>query len=163
MTERTYCVPGITCDHCKAAIAQTGEHGTRGPNGDGSPVGVRMRYARRLLPAVLLVGAAMAGGCSHESGGNVVPPSTSAPSVGEGAVVVKGIAFNPKQVHTPVGKEVVWTFDDGGLEHTVTADDGSFDSGRKGSGQFKQVFSRAGTTAYHCSVHARMHGTIVVT
>lgn len=114
------------------------------------------------FPAVLLFVAALTGGCSRESGGNVIPPSTGVPSAGEGTVVIKGVAFNPKEVHTSVGKEVVWIFDDGGLEHTVTADDGSFGSGRQGSGQFKKVFSKPGTIAYHCSVHARMRGTIVV-
>ena len=69
-------------------------------------------------------------GAPGETGGYVIPPSTSLPTAREGTVVVKGVAFNPKEVQTSVGKEVVWTFDDGGLEHTVTADDGSFDSGR---------------------------------
>jgi len=77
-------------------------------------------------------------------------------------VLVKNVAFNPQEVRTTVGKPVTWKFDDGGLEHTVTADDNSFDSGRKSSGTFARTFSAAGTFNYHCQVHSRMHGTIIV-
>ena len=119
---------------------------------------------RLLLPATLLVAATLlgAGSCSKESGGDLTPESTAPPTVGEGQVLIKGIAYNPKEVHTTVGKPITWTFDDGGLEHTVTADDKSFDSGRKSSGTFPQTFTKAGTIPYHCEVHAKMHGTIVV-
>ena len=117
-----------------------------------------------MIPATLVLAAALLGatGCNKESGGDVTPDSTAPLSVGEGQVVIKGIAFNPKEVHTTVGKPVTWTFDDGGLEHTVTADDKSFDSGRKSSGGYPRTFSAPGTIPYHCEVHTRMHGTIVV-
>ena len=121
---------------------------------------------RRLtIPATLLVAATFLGatGCNKESGGDVTPESTAPPIVGECQVVIKGIAYNPKEVHTTVGKRVTWTFDDGALEHTVTADDKSFDSGRKSSGPFEHTFTAPGTIAFHCEVHAKMHGTVVVT
>ena len=116
----------------------------------------------RTFPAsVFLAVALLAAGCQEDSGGDVV--NTTAPqSLGEGQVLIKGIAFTPTEVRTTVGKPVTWTFDDGGLEHTVTADDKSFDSGRKGSGTFDRTFSAAGTVAYHCEVHSRMKGTVVV-
>jgi plastocyanin len=113
-----------------------------------------------LALVVLLVGAV---GCTDEGGGDVTPDSTAPPVVGEGQVLVKGIAFNPKEVRTPVGRPVTWNFDDGGLEHTVTADDKSFDSGRMSGGTYPKIFSTPGTIPYHCEVHARMKGTIVVT
>jgi len=47
-------------------------------------------------------------------------------------------------------------------QHTVTADDKSFDSGRKSAGSWSQTFTKAGTVAYHCEVHSKMHGTVVV-
>ena len=47
--------------------------------------------------------------------------------------------------------------------HTVTADDTSFDSGAlQSAASFTQTFAKAGTFAYHCSIHSRMVGTIVV-
>ncbi|HEV7864720.1 MAG TPA: hypothetical protein VGR20_18590 [Acidimicrobiia bacterium] len=117
-----------------------------------------------MISATVLLAATLvaATGCNKESGGDLQVPGTTAPASGDGPVTIKGIAFNPKEVHTTVGKPVAWTFDDGGLEHTVTADDKSFDSGRKSAGVFTWKFTTAGTVAYHCEVHAKMHGTVVV-
>lgn len=113
-----------------------------------------------LLVAVpFLFGAA---GCAQETGGDVTPESTAPPNVAEGEVLVKSVAFTPREVRTTVGKSVTWRFDDGGLEHTVTADDNSFDSGRMSEGSFQKAFSAPGTVNYHCEVHARMRGTILV-
>jgi len=116
------------------------------------------------IPAALLfaVGLVVAGGCNKETGGDVGVSTSTAPQVGEGPVSIKGIAFNPKEVHVKVGQQLLWNWDDNGLEHTVTADDKSFDSGRRSSGSWPQTFTKAGTIAYHCEIHARMHGTIVV-
>ena len=116
------------------------------------------------LPVALAVAALtlLGAGCNKETGGDVGVPESTAPAVGEGPVTIKGIAFNPKEVHVKVGQQLVWNWDDGGLEHTVTADDKSFDSGRKASGSWPQTFAKAGTIAYHCEVHRQMHGTVVV-
>jgi plastocyanin len=120
---------------------------------------------RPLITAALALSGLMLGaaGCTDESGGDVTPDSTAPPVTGVGEVLVKSIAFTPKEVRTPVGKPVTWKFDDGGLEHTVTADDKSFDSGRMSSGTYPKIFNTPGTIAYHCEVHVRMKGTIVVT
>jgi plastocyanin len=51
-----------------------------------------------------------------------------------------------------------------GMQHTVTADDGSFDSGPIAQGEtFSQVFNAAGSVGYHCEIHPQMTGTIIVT
>jgi plastocyanin len=117
-----------------------------------------------MIPATLFLAALLLGvsGCNKESGGDLQVPGTTAPASGEGPVTIKGIAYNPKEVRVKVGQDLLWNWDDGGLEHTVTADDKSFDSGRKASGSFTRKFTTAGTVAYHCEVHAKMHGTIVV-
>jgi len=122
-------------------------------------------HERRLtIPAVLLLAAAFlgAGACKQESGGDVTPDSTAAPNVPEGEVLVKSVAFTPRELRVAVGKPVTWRFDDGGLEHSVTADDNAFDSGRKSSGTFERTFSAPGNVNYHCTVHARMRGTVIV-
>jgi plastocyanin len=117
-----------------------------------------------MLSAALVLAAAILGvaGCKQESGGDVTPDSTAPPNVAAGEVLVKSVAFNPSELKTTVGKPVTWKFDDGGLEHTVTADDNSFDSGRMASGTYARTFSAAGTINYHCQVHSRMHGTVIV-
>ena len=58
---------------------------------------------------------------------------------------------------------MTWT-NSGAATHTVTADNGAFDSGRLASGAtFSQTFDTAGTFTYHCEIHPQMTGTIVVT
>jgi plastocyanin len=72
--------------------------------------------------------------------------------------------FTPTPATAKVGDTVKWTFDDDSSQHTVTSDDGSsFDSGTHGKGEsFTHKFDKAGTFAYHCSLHANMKGTITV-
>src|SRR5205807_1256027 len=75
---------------------------------------------------------------------------------------IANFSFSPDPVTIPVGATVKWTNDDG-VTHTITADDGSFDSGPTGPhGTFTQTFSQAGTFTYHCTIHTSIHGTIKV-
>ena len=116
-----------------------------------------------MTPAMLVFVTALgAAGCQEETGGDITPASTQPPAVAEGQVLVKSVAFNPRELRTTVGKPVTWMFDDGGLEHTVTADDNSFDSGRMSSGTYARTFDAPGTVNYHCQVHTRMRGTVIV-
>ena len=62
-------------------------------------------------------------------------------------------AFSPKTIGVAVGTTLVWTRS-GTHPHTVTADDGSFDSGLlRGTDQFQRTFDAAGVYAYYCDVH----------
>ncbi len=112
-----------------------------------------------LLVVALSVGAAA---CQEESGGDVQTDSTPPPSVAEGEVLVKSVSFTPRELRTTVGKPVTWRFDDGGLEHTVTEDNNEFDSGRVSSGTYARTFDKAGNVNYHCTIHAGMRGTVIV-
>ena len=77
-------------------------------------------------------------------------------------VQVVDFAFEPATLTVPVGATVTWT-NTGNRRHTVTADDGSFDSGRLDPGeQFSQTFDQPGTFTYLCGFHPEMTGTIVV-
>jgi len=71
--------------------------------------------------------------------------------------------FGPKEVTVEVGDTVTWTNQDRDA-HTVTADDGSFDTGFiLGGGQTAELtFEKAGTYPYHCKPHAGMKGTVTV-
>lgn len=60
------------------------------------------------------------------------------------------------------GNIVSWTNDDS-TEHTITADDGSFDSGPISSGDtFDNTFDEPGDFGYHCSIHPFMTGVVIV-
>ncbi|MBW3620507.1 MAG: hypothetical protein KY461_09695 [Actinobacteria bacterium] len=90
-------------------------------------------------------------------------------------VAVVDSAFQPRDVTVDAGGTVTWT-QTGSLPHSVTADDGSFDSHPDcGDGDcmgpgdtFPHTFEDAGTYAYHCRVHGApggvgMAGTVTVT
>jgi plastocyanin len=70
--------------------------------------------------------------------------------------------FDPADVTVPAGSTVVW-HNRGHEEHSVTADDNTFDSGLKKQGtDFQWTFARAGVYAYHCRPHPWMTGRIHV-
>ena len=78
------------------------------------------------------------------------------------AVAIADFAFAPADVEVPAGTEVVWSNDDP-TAHTVTADDGAFDSGTLDpGGTFRAVLEREGTVRYRCLIHPSMQGTITV-
>ncbi|HTG48148.1 MAG TPA: right-handed parallel beta-helix repeat-containing protein [Actinomycetota bacterium] len=75
-------------------------------------------------------------------------------------------AFDQQVVRIQPGQTVEWT-NDGHADHAVTADDGSFDSGRlTPGGGFEQTFATPGVYPYYCRYHGTpghgMIGTIVV-
>jgi plastocyanin len=78
------------------------------------------------------------------------------------AVTIAGFAFQPASIEVTIGTTVTWTNDDP-APHTVTATDGSFDSGTLASGAtFSQVFQAAGTFEYACAIHPTMTGSVIV-
>lgn len=121
------------------------------------------RLGFRVLP-VLVVGLVGVAGCS--SGSTAPPPTTSGSSASgsastSGEFTVKGYKF-PAFTASP-GQTL--TLVDGDSEpHTVTADDGSFDSGTFDNTAPGSLVapSTPGTYAVHCTVHPSMHGTLTV-
>jgi plastocyanin len=96
------------------------------------------------------------------------PAAAPAAPAQEVAIEIVDNSFSPNKITVPVGATVVWTHK-GQKPHTVTADDGSFDSGKLENGaSFKQTFAKAGTFPYFCQFHGGkgsegMAGAIVVT
>jgi plastocyanin len=88
-------------------------------------------------------------------------------SAGPVTVLVVDVNFREKEVTVPVGTTVTWMYN-GNLPHTVTSDDGLFESGTLGSGgSFSYTFEEAGTFAYFCRFHggpggSAMAGVIIV-
>ena len=77
-------------------------------------------------------------------------------------VEVQDFDFDPPELTVGEGTQVTWQFT-GRATHTVTAEDGAFDSGEKEQGDaFQQTFTSAGRYPYVCAIHPRMKGTIVV-
>ena len=70
--------------------------------------------------------------------------------------------FDPPQAAVEPGSTITWT-NKGDEPHTVTADDGSFDSGRLNPGDsYTVAFDGQGTVTYHCTIHPEMRGSVTV-
>lgn len=83
-------------------------------------------------------------------------------SAANGAVQITDGQFKPATVTVAQGDVVTWT-DVGAMRHTVTADDGSFDSGPLSTGDaFGNLFDTPGTFAYHDSLDPTMKGKVIV-
>lgn len=94
-------------------------------------------------------------GANNSSGGTNTPVATN-------AVTVQNFAFSPSSIKVKVGDKVTWTNQDS-TTHTVTADDGLFDSGDLAQGKsFSFTFTKAGTYTYHCAIHPSMTATVTV-
>jgi plastocyanin len=88
------------------------------------------------------------------------PTTSCAPPAA--AVAIEGFAFDPASLDVGIGTTVTWTNGDG-TQHTVTAADGSFDSGAlPQGGTSSHTFETAGTFEYACSFHPNMKATITV-
>jgi plastocyanin len=75
---------------------------------------------------------------------------------------VRDFMFRPARLTVRAGTTVMWT-NGGQVAHTVTAEDGSFDSGLIESGERRaMLFSKPGSFPFHCTPHPFMRGEIVV-
>lgn len=92
------------------------------------------------------------------------PPPDSTPG-GDAPLVratMKNLAFIPRRLEIVAGTTVAWKNDDP-LDHTVVAEDRSFDSGLIRSGDtWRRTFSRPGTYEITCTPHPFMKVTVVV-
>ena len=113
-------------------------------------------------------GAASAAAASSTTASQPAPSTAASVAAstgasGSSAVEIKNIAYNPATITVKAGTKVTWTNGDT-FAHTVTLDDNSVDSGNVAAGStFDNTFATAGTFAYHCKIHASMHGTVTVT
>lgn len=73
-----------------------------------------------------------------------------------------GWAFQPNSLTVRAGDTIVWR-NSGATMHTVTASDGSFDSGNLDpDATFSRTFDAPATISYACTPHPWMKGTILV-
>jgi plastocyanin len=90
-------------------------------------------------------------------------PSAAPPASPDRAVVtIAQTAYGPASLEVAAGTTVHWTNDDP-IIHTVTARDGSFNSGVLQPGdEYSFAFEASGTYEYFCAVHPGQGGSIVV-
>ena len=131
------------------------------------------------LPTVALVAAVgiVATGCGSSGAPSGASSQTTAPSPtlfgggpapagvpaahGAAAITIKSFSFSPNPLVAKVGDTVTVTNLDG-TNHTVTAIDGSFDTGPFSAGSKTFRLTKAGTFNFHCNIHNFMTGVIQV-
>jgi plastocyanin len=88
---------------------------------------------------------------------------TSSAPIGPAAkAIIKSLTFQPSRIEIVTGTTVVWTNDDP-LEHSVTAIDGTFDSGLIAPGaSWRHTFTKPGTYQFSCRPHPFMKGEVIV-
>ena len=90
--------------------------------------------------------------------------SEAAAGGGEGAAKaeMRTMTFAPKRLEIASGTTVRWTNNDQ-LVHTITADDGSWDSGPIEPGKtWTHTFTQPGEYVFHCTPHPFMKAVIIV-
>jgi plastocyanin len=87
--------------------------------------------------------------------------TTSSAAATMGGITIKDFKFSPNPLTAKAGDTITVTNEDG-TNHSVTADDNSFDTDRFSTGSKTIKVEKAGTIAYHCKVHDSMKGVIQV-
>lgn len=90
--------------------------------------------------------------------------TTETTQVSGTVINIKDSAFSPDSLTVKAGETITVTNNDF-TGHSVTADDGSFDTGVLGSGQSGSFTAptKPGTYAFHCQMHPTiMKGTLIV-
>ena len=138
-----------------------------------SDTGTQMTLAQRsilLVTAVATAGLVVACSSSDspitEPNADCIPP-TSGNFVDstQGRVVMKDLAYSPEAITIRKGMSVRWVYCEtpNSDAHTVTSDDGIWDSGLVGRGAvFTRTFAAVGSFAYHCIPHPGMEGVVTV-
>lgn len=123
---------------------------------------VRKRLGSVLIVGLLGLAAVAAPAYAQEESAPEAIAAEAGPTV-----VAMNVQFAPTPLTVPAGSTVTWTNMDP-FQHTVSADDGSFDSGLiEAGGVFSLAFAEPGVYAYYCMPHGApggigMSGTITV-
>lgn len=190
-------VPAATSDTPGWMVIHADQDGGPGPvighapvtAGENEDVGVEIdaEAATETLYAMLHVDAGTEGEYefpgddvpARDAEGNVVVRPFQVTMMGDGesegegevmttTVAIVDSAFEPVELTVAAGTTVVWN-QEGSAPHTVTADDGAFDSGTLNTGDtFEFTFEEPGEYPYYCTFHGAaggegMAGTVVVT
>ena len=145
------------------AVAWSGHADGAGPHVAGGMMG---RMSHRDAAGMQAHHAAMHGGSSGCT--SCAEPSNET----RPRVVMQDTQFEPNLIRIQAGTTVEWVNADP-YAHTVTSDEGLFDSGLIPEGKaWTYAFTQPGTYAYHCAPHSAanedgtwsgMTGTVVVT
>jgi plastocyanin len=110
-----------------------------------------MRRAAAGAAIAMAMGVAAAPAWPQHEAGQGTPPI---------AASIRFDSVAPQHLDVLVGDTVMWT-NTSVRTHTVTADDGSFDSGRMiPDDTYSRTFGAVGDTPYHCIIHPFIRGDV---
>jgi len=116
----------------------------------------RLSYLVALSFLALLVFVPVAGAHPQDMMGQ----STTTPKMWK--VSIEDFYFEPADAAIQPGDTIMWV-NEGNTPHTVTSDDGRFDSEVLNPGEsFMFTFPESGTFSYHCEIHPSMTGSVSV-
>jgi plastocyanin len=126
----------------------------------GSARGLRHAVVACLC-AIALAALAGCSGSSAGASGSAAPAGGSGAAGGsDTAITIKDFTFTTPASVSPGATVTVHNMD--GLDHTVTADGGGFDSPAPAGNSSFTAPTKPGSYPFHCSIHPEMHGTLVV-
>lgn len=93
----------------------------------------------------------------------MLAPAAGAQDQNVVTVPIRDFFFDPADITVASGTTVMWV-NEGSRQHTVTSDDGQFDSEALMPGDsFMVTFTGSGTLTYHCEIHPEtMVGSVTV-
>jgi plastocyanin len=107
------------------------------------------------VPVVLLIASLLFSSCSKDSEDITLPP-------GSDSIYIRNGGFSINDILIRVGRTVTWVNADT-MKHSVTADDGSFDSGDILPGQlFSLTFNNVGIYDYYSRYKTSMRARVSV-
>ena len=116
-----------------------------------------------LIVTALVVFALMVVACGSSSSAPDASRLHPKQSSNGTTITIKNFEFSPSPLRVKVG-DTVSVHNTDSTAHTVTANDGSFDTGDIGGGKTASFrVKKAGTVPYHCDIHQFMHGDLTVT
>ena len=126
----------------------------------------KARPLRVLVALAFLVSAACGGGGGVDSEGTTsavgAPDESSSPASDVSTVDIENFKFVPATFTVASGTKVAVVNKDDAA-HTLTADDGSFDTGSiEGGDTVDLEITGSGAVPYHCTIHDYMKGTVTV-
>jgi plastocyanin len=123
--------------------------------------GMRCRWWRPALGAVLIMGLGLTGCGSDDDEGGSTPAATSSPDAGtavaDATLTVRDFEFDPSAVTIPSGGTIEIT-NEGDAAHSFTMDDDSVSEDIEPGSTTTVTISAAGP--FHCRFHSQMTGAV---
>jgi len=168
------CNPDVSTDGCEmapdrgpVAVAVNGVpfYGPEdGPGGDAvaNHIGIYEEDRQQIELGVCGAHSGPGGSYHYHYDGNCMHWHGDSSSENHDVSITDDKDFSPEDLTVNVGDTVTWTNNDDSA-HTVTAENGQFNSGNMGEGAtWSYTFTEAGTYDYKCNYHSSMTGAVTV-